>query len=183
MGRFRKFGKRQVDIEIKPKRIFTPPPSKFEEFTKETIDQYNEVFGDKTHNMRLIKIQSDSRVIITTSEGVATVSRECILLNEKEVTIQETNLITDFEIVSCQLIHLHSKILAVHAVVMVGHQIVIQVQAGIVYDGEDISLTSLVSAFNGIELSGKVQDILSPLIRDHIEYNLKPQIHQFYNEQ
>lgn len=133
--------------------------------------------------MKAFAIVSDSKLVITTSQDVAIITQECMVQRERVATIQESNIIQNFEIVSCSLIHAHAKVITVHAVMMIGNDMVLQFEAGVFYNDDQISLSKAQCRFNGAVIdSNLTKSIIQPLIRDHVEEKFKPQIHQFYNE-
>jgi hypothetical protein len=131
--------------------------------------------------MRAFAIQSDSRLVITTNQDVAIVTNHFLLKKEKIVTTQESNLIHDFELKECKLIHVHEKLISIEAKIKIGEEMEINSEALIGYDSNIITLSNLNSSYLGFKVQNDtVDDILKPLILRFINNNYKQEIQQFY---
>ena len=131
--------------------------------------------------MRAFAIQSDSRLVITTNQDVATVTNHFLLKKKEVVTIQESNLIHDFELKECKLIHVHEKLISIEAKIKIGEEMEINSEALIGYDSNIITLSNLNSSYLGFKVQNDtVDDILKPLILRYVNNNYKQEIQQFY---
>ena len=133
--------------------------------------------------MNVTIIQSDNRLVITTSKDIATVAKELMLLEEKTITFQETDLVHSFEIDSCSLIHAIGKIVTVEASVCIGKRIVIKTECLVKYNDGIIDLSDLICNYSGFKVeTDATNSIIKPLLLEYVNQNYKPEIHQFYNE-
>lgn len=131
--------------------------------------------------MRAFAIQSDSRLVITTNQDVAIVTNHFLLKKEKVVTTQESNLIHDFELKECKLIHVHEKLISIEAKIKIGEEMEISSEALIGYDSNIITLSNLNSSYLGFKVQNDTVDgILKPLILRYVNNNYKQEIQQFY---
>lgn len=133
--------------------------------------------------MKVQVIQSDKSLIVTTSSDVSTVARECLVKREMIVTVQESTIVHDFNIISCNLLHLGKNMLGIMAYVSIGGSMIVQVDAGIIYNDRTVTLSNLVASYLNKPLqSDESLNIIRPLVLNYVESHYKPEIHQFYEQ-
>lgn len=138
----------------------------------------------KINRMKAIAIQADSKLIITTNKCVATISKNFMLSQERHVTIKESSIVSDFEILKSSIINPIGKIITFQMVIGIGEVMTIECEGNCFYEFGDVSLGAVVYSFEGMNYTSNMHadTILKPLIHQHIEEKFKPQIHSFYVE-
>lgn len=134
--------------------------------------------------MKATLIQSDSRLVITTNRDVATVTKDFMLTLEKQITVQESEVISDFEIVSSKMLNPVGKMVFCEVNIGIGSGMVLEFEVGVIYSYGRINIGSSHSKFEGktIILPTSIYNILGPIIRDEIRDRFNPQICAFYEQ-
>lgn len=133
--------------------------------------------------MKVIFLQCKNHMVLTTSQEVALVTKEVMSSSHDIVIVQEFNLANGFKVKDLSLLNLHSSILEITGAISITSDISINFSASILYDYKKVEIGSIIMNYHGNVIeSMEVIEVLKNAVGEYVNYEFKPQIHDFYKQ-